>query len=150
MTQHFSLAEFTASARATALGIDNTLPLDLMPNATRTMEMLERIRSTLGAPVLLTSGYRCLELNRAVGGANGSDHVLALAADWTSPMFGSPLDACRLLAPLARMLGIGQLIYECPKRDRQWVHTSAGKSPGNILTIGPGGTTRAGILEVWT
>jgi hypothetical protein len=48
LSQHFSLAEFTASQTAAREGIDNDLPADLLANARRTAEMLERIRAALG------------------------------------------------------------------------------------------------------
>lgn len=130
LSPHFSLAEFVASAKALQLGLDNSLPDHLLPSARQTAEMLERVRSYLSkrlgrpVPLLLSSGYRCLLLNKAVGSEKGSDHVKAMAADWSAPAFGSPVEICRALAPQISTLGIGQLIYECPAPGRQWVHTS--------------------------
>ena len=45
----------------------------LLPRLILTAEMLERIRSTLGTPVMVTSGYRSPQVNIAVGGATSSD-----------------------------------------------------------------------------
>ena len=73
LTPHFSLAELTASNKAKDMGIDNTPPQELIPRLIRTAEMLERIRELLGAPVMVTSGYRCSALNKAVGSASTSD-----------------------------------------------------------------------------
>lgn len=42
---------------------------------------LDSIREHFGVPVSITSGRRCESHNRAVGGANKSQHVLGLAAD---------------------------------------------------------------------
>lgn len=50
LTQHFTLAELTASTTAQRLRLDNTPPPELVPRLVRTAEMLERIRSTLGVP----------------------------------------------------------------------------------------------------
>ncbi|WP_238442393.1 D-Ala-D-Ala carboxypeptidase family metallohydrolase [Desulfofalx alkaliphila] len=48
----------------------------------RLVHLLERLRSGLGNyPVVITSGYRCPQHNRRVGGATGSEHVLGNAAD---------------------------------------------------------------------
>lgn len=148
LSPHFTLAEFTASAKAQALGLDNLLPADLMASAMRTADMLERIRAYLGSlagreiPILLSSGYRCLQLNRAVGSKDTGDHTRALAADWAAPAFGGAYEVCRALAPQILALGIGQLIYERPRPGRAWVHTSTRppERPSNrVITIGPAG-----------
>ena len=45
------------------------------------VEMLQHIRDTLGAPVIVNSGYRCPRHNKAVGGVKNSDHLRGRAAD---------------------------------------------------------------------
>ena len=155
LSEHFTLAEFTASSTAAARGIQNVLPGEKLEEAKRTAQMLERIRAELSAmkgtdvPILLTSGYRSAELNRAVGSGVTSDHIKAMAADWWAPSFGTPYEVAKALAPLVRGLGIGQLIYEKPGRTA-WVHTSTRipAAPVNrVITIGPAGTL-LGIQEV--
>ena len=155
LSPHFTLAEFTASAVASARRIDNTLPPELLANARATAEMLERIRDLLSGraaytvPLVLSSGYRCPALNLAIGSSSTSDHPRAQAADWTAPTFGTPLQICRALMPLVSVLGIGQLIYECPAAGRRWVHTSTRlpeKQMNRVITIGPGGAM-LGIQE---
>lgn len=156
LTQHFTLAEFTRSDTAASLSIDNTLPDDLLPAAIATAEMLERIREFLGVRagrvcrMPLTSGYRCMSLNLAVGSKSTSDHPWARAADWSSPDFGRVVDVCRALAPNVSTLGIGQLIYENPSPGRLWVHTAT-RIPDNhanrIISILPGGRVAVGIVE---
>jgi len=137
MTPHFTLEELTHSDTATARGIDNTLPGELLPSVQGVAEMLERIRAALNVPISISSGYRCPALNKAVGGAKTSDHLAALAADFTAPKFGSPTEVARLLAPLVDALGIGQVILE-GVRGKQWVHVST-KRPANpinrVITI---------------
>lgn len=137
LTNHFSLEELTHSDTASARGIDNTLPSELLPNMQGVAEMLERIRAVLDAPINISSGYRCPALNKAVGGAKTSDHLNALAADITAPGFGTPTEVARLLAPLVETLGIGQIILE-GVRGKQWVHVST-KQPSNqinrVITI---------------
>lgn len=148
LSPHFSLAEFTSSAKAQALGLDNLLPADLMASAMRTADMLERIRAYLGGlagreiPILLSSGYRCLQLNRALGSKDTGDHTRALAADWSAPAFGTPYQICRALSPQILALGIGQLIYERPRPGSAWVHTSTrtpDRPSNRVITIGPAG-----------
>lgn len=123
LTAHFSLAELTASNKAAALRIDNTPTPDALRRLQGTAEMLERIRTTVGRPIMVTSGYRSPALNRAVGGVTSSDHTTGQAADIVAPAFGTPYELARLLAPLVSTLGIGQLILEGVK-GKQWVHVS--------------------------
>lgn len=130
MTEHFSLIEFERSDIARRHGWDNRVPMGLLTNARRTLDMLEAIRTALWqakgyeCPMYLTSGYRCLALNRAVGSGDGSAHNVAAAADWVSPAFGTPTEVCRFLAEHVDALHIGQLINEFPGGDGEgWIHT---------------------------
>ena len=137
LSPHFTLAELTASNKAKQLGIDNTPPPELLPRLIRLAEMLERIRTTLGVPIIITSGYRCRALNMAVGGVTSSDHAQGNAADIVAPGYGTPYDVAKLLAPLVSTLGIGQLILEGVK-GKQWVHVSTRipeKASNRIITI---------------
>lgn len=154
LSPHFTLAEFIASRDATRFGIDNSLPAALIPNALRWATMMERIRAALSAKlgreavINLSSGYRCLTLNRRENSADTSDHVQGLAGDWRCDSFGMPTEICRFLAPRVDDLGIGQLINEYPDRNG-WVHTSekmVANPINRIITINGFGT-HAGILE---
>ncbi|HYW57662.1 MAG TPA: D-Ala-D-Ala carboxypeptidase family metallohydrolase [Polaromonas sp.] len=149
LSQHFTLAELTASNKAQQLRIDNTPPQELVPRLVRTAEMLERIRSTLGVPVVVTSGYRGQALNKAVGGVTSSDHTQGHAADIVVPGFGSAYQVARALAPLVSTLGIGQLILEGVK-GKQWVHVSTrtpDKTSNRVITITDAGA-QLGIQEL--
>ena len=143
MTPHFSLQEFTASDTAARLGIDNDLPIELRENALKTLEMMERIRFHIDAPITITSGYRCKALNQAINSKPGSDHTLALACDFKAPRAGTPAEIAKSLASVISIVGIGQLILEFGT----WVHVSTripDKIINRIITIDNNGT-RAGI-----
>ena len=45
------------------------------------LEKLEKLRKIIEKPVYITSGYRCFEYNRKVGGVANSYHCIGLAAD---------------------------------------------------------------------
>lgn len=121
-----------------------------------TAEMLERIRSHLSSlaekdtPVSVTSGYRCLPLNRALKSSDESDHVKARAADIEVPSFGAPYQVAAALAPMVGVLKIGQLILEYPdSADGGWVHVSTSmpkKLVNRIITIKHSGTV-VGIVK---
>lgn len=137
LSPNFTLEELTASSTAQRLGIDNTPPPELLPPLILTAELLERVRSALGVPVMVSSGYRSPKVNRAVGGVTSSDHVNGHAADIVAPGFGSAYQVASKLAPLVSMLGIGQLILEGIK-GKQWVHISTHtpeKVANRVITI---------------
>lgn len=142
LTPHFTLAELTASSKARQLGLDNTPPPEIVPRLVRTAEMLERIRSTLNVPVIVTSGYRSQAVNKQVGGVATSDHTQGHAADIVAPRYGTPEQIARALAPLIQTLGIGQLIYERFGAS-SWVHVSTrvpDKPVNRVITITAQGT----------
>jgi zinc D-Ala-D-Ala carboxypeptidase len=151
LSEHFTLAEFIDSDTAARHAIDNSLPATLLPMAARTCEMLERIRAHLmqlagkPIPLIVTSGYRCQALNAAIGSSPASDHVLAMAADFKAPLFGSAFQVAKALAPHVEGLEIGQLIHEFGA----WVHVSTRrptKQLNRIITIGRSGVD-VGIKE---
>lgn len=149
LTEHFTLFELTASNRARDLGIDNTPPPEIVPRLVMVAEMLERIRSTLNCPVVVTSGYRCERLNMAVGGSSTSDHPRGHAADIVSPRYGTATEVAKALAPLVSVLGIGQIILE-GVRGKQWVHVSTRtpeKAVNRVITITDAGV-KAGIVDL--
>ena len=78
----FSIAELTQSATAKRYGIDNTPSDNIKKNLTLFIEkVLDPIREDWGGPIIVSSGYRCPELNKAVGGANTSGHQYGYCAD---------------------------------------------------------------------
>lgn len=73
--KYFTLKELTRSATAEAKGIDNTPTPEVEKNLTLLVEnILDPLRLIYGKPITVNSGYRCPELNKAVGGSATSDH----------------------------------------------------------------------------
>lgn len=146
LTDHFSLAELTASETAARRGIDNTPSAEVIKNLTRTAQLLERVRVLLGSKaILVSSGYRSPALNAAVGGSKTSAHMRGLAADFICPGFGTPQAICHRLADLG--VEFDQLIQE-----GTWVHiglAAEGEKPRRqVLTAHFGGndtTYRSGL-----
>lgn len=112
LTPNFTLEELTRSSTAERLGMPNWPEADDLRRLRGTAEMLQRIRDTLGHPIIVTSAYRAPAVNRAVGGVTSSDHVKGQAADILVPGYGTPYQVAKALAPLVSVLGIGQLILE--------------------------------------
>ena len=121
---YFTIQELSKSATADRLAIDNT-----PPHAARTMltilveQLLDPIRRRYGAPIIITSGYRCPALNTAVGGALNSHHIVGCAADVTT---GSIEQNKQLFALVIEMqtthaIRFTQLIAE---EGYRWLHIS--------------------------
>ena len=82
LSDNFSLIEFTKSQTAERRGIENK------PNEIHTIAMeslchniLERVRSAFGKPVMINSGYRSPALCEAIGSKPTSQHCDGEAAD---------------------------------------------------------------------
>jgi hypothetical protein len=82
LTTNFSLHEFTKSQTATRHGIDNTPSMTNIINLKSLCEgVLQPVRNHFMKPMIISSGFRCKELNTKIGGSKTSQHVLGQAAD---------------------------------------------------------------------
>ena len=124
LSPHFALSEFVSSQTAARRGIDNTPPPEVIERLTALCEnVLEPVRAHFGRPVVISSGYRCPALNRAVGGAASSQHVKGEAADFEIPGI-SNVEVARWME---RKLNYDQLIlefYTPGQPNSGWVHAS--------------------------
>lgn len=132
LTEHFDLSEFSRSQYATRHGIDNTVPPELVWNVLQLCDkVLEPLRLEVHRPVIITSGYRCAELNDAINGASSSAHLEARAADIVVPGMTSA-QVCRLIRELK--LPYDQIINEFDA----WCHVAVArngiKPRGSVLT----------------
>lgn len=84
VTLHFRLDEFYKTSH-TDLQVSNRncflYNAQFIVRATVIAVMLEKIRTFFGQPIRITSGYRFIDLNKAVGGVANSDHILMKAVD---------------------------------------------------------------------
>ncbi len=117
--KYFTIKELTKSSTAEAKGIDNTPTQEVERNLTALVEnVLDGVREIYGKPITVNSGYRCPELNKAVGGSATSDHVKGFAADITA---GSKEENERLFNIIKHNFHFSQLIDE---KNFSWVHVS--------------------------
>lgn len=118
LTEHFSLAEFTRSQVAARRGIDNTPNEHVFENLATLCELiLEPLRVDLGIPIRINSGFRCPELNSAIGGSRFSQHMTGNAGDIDVPGM-EPIEVAQKIIDLG--LPFDQLIHEF----QSWVHVS--------------------------
>jgi hypothetical protein len=145
LQQHFRLSEFLRSDMAIRKGIANLPgPAEMRNIETVLAPGLARVRNLLQSPMLITSGYRSPELNRAIGGASSSQHTQGLAADFVCPEYGTPKTIARRLKEMASLVRFDQLIWE-----GTWVHISfvAGAPRGQVLTAHFGADGRVTYSE---
>ena len=122
--QFFRLSEFSKSATAERLHIFNDIPRAARELIYILVKMLlDPIRRSWGAPITVTSGYRSPQLNKAVGGARYSHHMMGCAADIS---VGSVPKNRKLMRHIIQMrvrkeIRFTQLILE---KGGQWLHIS--------------------------
>ena len=140
LSPHVTLEEMILSQTASRLGIDNTPTPEIISNLTQTANLIEQVRSLLGdLPIIISSGYRSLALNSAVGGVPSSAHTQGMAADILCPNYGNPYSVCKAIE--ASTIDFDQLIYEFAA----WTHIAwAPNNRRQILTIDSNGS-RFGI-----
>ena len=122
--KYFKFSELTASATAERLAIDNTPPRAAQQMLTVLVEqLLDPIRRRYGAPIIVTSGYRCPALNTAVGGVANSHHIIGCAADITTGSIerNRALFALIIEMQAAHAIRFTQLIAE---KGYRWLHIS--------------------------
>ena len=117
--KYFSIAEAFNSNIAKSKGIDNTIDdTDIMANICNCLGHADNIREIFGHPIYITSGYRCPELNKVIGGKPNSQHLRGEALDITS----KSKEGNKKIFEIIKKYGVyDQLIDE---HNLSWVHVS--------------------------
>lgn len=134
MGKYFTINELTKSATAQRLHINNNPTQEVKDNLNKLIDnVLDPLRELYGKPIIVNSGYRCTKLNKAIGGAKNSQHLVGQASDIRTVQ--NTKESNKELFDLIKnsKLPFDQLINEY---DYNWVHVSY--SPRNrrqVLTI---------------
>jgi hypothetical protein len=136
LSPHFSLEELTHTDHRTIENVPNSSEIN---NLKRVADLLEEVKTLLGGkPVMILSGFRCKELNDAVGSKDTSQHRVGCAADIRVPSL-SPDEIVK--AVMASDINYDQLIREFSTPEGGgWTHISV---PNN-----PSGTPRKQVLII--
>ena len=123
ITKHFTLEELCASATAKARGIQNKPSAQqIIALVYLTCYVLEPLREAMNEPIPISSGFRCEQLNRAVGGVYNSQHTKGQAADLC---IGGDLErGKKWFNYIKNNLKFDQLIWEHSRSGTYWVHVS--------------------------
>lgn len=101
VSEHFTLAEILTTDKPQ---LQSCFPAEYIANIAQMVWKMERVRSILQRPIVVTSWFRSPKLNAAVGGVKTSAHLKGLAVDF----FASREDFRKLqVGPI----GYDQLIY---------------------------------------
>lgn len=118
VSPNFTLAELTVTDHRKFLAEQATPSPQVRTNLLRlAVDVLEPFRALVG-PLRVNSGYRCVALNTAIGGAQASYHVDGLAAD-LFPTVSGLVEAYEKLA--ASDILFDKVILEFGR----WIHVQA-------------------------
>lgn len=123
LTPHFSLEELTTTSLADYKSKNFVEAQKNMGRMYQLAGFAERIREIVGYPLIVTSGYRCKELNIAVGGSLASQHLYGEAID----IVCKKLTVKGLFNRIKKSdLKYDQMIIETNKTGAEWLHLSIG------------------------
>lgn len=116
ITKNFTLEEFTKSETAKKFKIKNT-PEDFeIENIINLVKnLMQPLRDHYNKPIIITSGFRCEELNRKIFGAFNSQHILGEACDF----YVKGVDNKEVCNYIKDNMLFDQLILE-----KSWIHVS--------------------------
>jgi Peptidase M15 len=125
LSDHFSWEEAQHSQLADRYGIDNSIPSEKIAAAVQnTASQMERVRTLLSRAILISSWYRCPDLNYKLGSKITSQHLKGEAVDFLCPLEGTPLEICKRIIAWPELISFDQLILE-----HTWVHISFSSDP---------------------
>ena len=122
LTPHFKISELAGTSVAKFKAKNLKEAKERMGKMYMLAGFAERVREIVGKPLIITSGYRCDSLNKAVGGSPTSQHKLGEAIDFKVRNMTNSQVACKLMGS---DLKFQQLIIESAG-GAEWVHISIG------------------------
>ena len=120
LSEHFSLAELTK----THVKIKNVPNEAQVENLKRLCGWLEMLRERGGGPIIINSGYRSPEVNKAVGGVATSNHLTGCAADIRVAGIEQIIRYTAILLDVSdeRQEDFDELLIERSPKGSYWLH----------------------------
>lgn len=123
ISKNFTLEEMTASDTAKKRGIINAPNTQQLCNlCALTHNILQPLRDAMRHPIEISSGFRCKQLNMAVGGVSNSQHMAGEAVD--IDIHNDQLYGRSIVEWIRRKCTFDQLIWEHNAAGVYWVHVS--------------------------
>lgn len=118
LSTNFTLDEFLVSQTAERHGISMDPPPEVIENLRELCEtILQPLRDSLGSVIIVTSGWRPLELNRLIGSSDSSQHPKGEAADIRAVGY-SPIEVAK------RVEQLDLPVHQCILEFGRWCHLS--------------------------
>jgi hypothetical protein len=131
LSEHFSFDELTVTSHVDLQSLNRTSAQAYLKQLKYTAATLEEIRSVLGEPLIISSGYRVAVLNRAVNGSPTSKHTQGLCADFR-PKNMSVKEAFKVITENKdKFHSLRKAIIEGVK-GKEWIHIQA-----KVLAVEP-------------
>ena len=138
MSKFFSLKELIASTEAYKRKIDNTPGEEEKEHLEELMEFMDDIRCAWGSAIIVRSGYRCPELNEAVGGSKKSAHQAGYAVDCV-PANNKKKEFFEFCKEYLKSRDFDELLFEKNSKGSIWCHIALksidGKQRRKIRTL---------------
>jgi len=127
LSKNFTLLELTHSQEATRTGLDNTPTTEHIKSLNLLCaNILQPLRDRVNKPIVISSGYRSVNLNRLIGGSVFSQHTTGQAADFTIPLM-----TVEEVISIIRELNLP--VDQCINEYGQWIHISHRHNRGQFL-----------------
>lgn len=127
ISKNFKMEEFIESSTAKKYNIDNTPSEEIKKRIIELVEkVMQPIRTKWGKSIIITSGYRCKELNSKVGGSKTSQHMSGYACDFETTN-GQNAELFNMIKEMIenKEIEVDQLIWEYgTKENPNWIHIS--------------------------
>ena len=125
--RHFTISEFIKSDTAIKKRVWNGANREQENNLIALVAaVLDPLREKYGKPIIVTSGYRNITINKSIGGAVTSQHTKGEAADIVG-FDGSPEENLKLGKMIVEMGNFDQIIFEDVSKNSlnpKWIHVS--------------------------
>lgn len=129
LSKHFSLEELTVTTHKELKERNRLSALSFLSDIEALAFFAEQVRAFIGVPMIISSGYRCNELNQKVGGTKNSQHLFFRAIDFVPK--GMTIDEC------FDKIRNSQLVYHQLIKEHSdksvWIHVGMGDDRENLI-----------------
>lgn len=145
LTEHFTVDELTVTDQQgfkTKNYVEGTKELYKLA---KLASFCEKVREIIKCPMIITSGYRCEELNKAIGGSSTSQHIKFEAVDFIPKTISAENAFCCIALS---NFPFGQLILE--KRGLGHIlHISMGNSRKTLYSANLGHYQQVKVIPTY-
>lgn len=129
ITSHFTVEELSVTTYKEFKERNRTSALSFYSDLEALALFAEQVRAFIGVPMIISSGYRCYDLNQKVGGVPESQHLFFRAIDFVPK--GMTIDEC------FEKIRNSQLVYSQLIKEHSgksvWIHVGMGDKRENLI-----------------